>query len=380
MGATLKQFQSWLLEIAFIPLLESAGYQAITQPGNDPTLKQGKHGLEVYGRSGRHQIDGIANFFFKPPFSHRYRLLVEGKYQTRPVGLSVIRNAVGVLKDVSELWVIHPPATMTASRSWKKAIPKGRYHYQYAIIASTRFTGPAEAYAFAHDVYLIPMARSRHFQQILHAIDVLATAIFENTAVPNHSPLNRKILRHVLENKIMSAEEEKDDEELRRAGMPELAIEPFRLFRQMCQRLKIVVVATLGEQIPLVLAPDPERIHEALNAFLEAETAHQPPLAEIHKDQETGGWLLHYHGENLFSFDLPPHLLKLALAHGGLAFEDENVQNVRLDATLVDLGKQIEGFDHRVHNIELSIPRESFRQFQVELDPEPEAEEEDDEE
>ena len=79
--STLGQLQGRILEIALLSLLKASGYHTLRQPNrNDPTVVLGRNGLEVRGRSGFHQIDGIADFFLSPPLSHPLRLLVVGQY------------------------------------------------------------------------------------------------------------------------------------------------------------------------------------------------------------------------------------------------------------------------------------------------------------
>lgn len=381
--ATLNQLRGMMLEVALI--LDAAGYTTVSQPGDDPTLDLKNKGLEVRGRSGLHQIDRVANFFLKPPFSHPYRLLVEVKYhqnwqqwkKAKAVGIGVIRNAVGVLKDVSEFWTIVPPKKKTSTLAWEQAIPKSRYHYQYAVITSTRFAGPAQAYAFAHDVYLIPMARSRYFRPILHAIDALAETMHGHVSAKNDSSMSLSTLRQMLADRIppFSTQMTDTDEDLRRAGIPEPALQSFKTFCQVCQRLKFVVIATLDEQFPLVLAPDPDRINVLLNELRASENDGRPRVVELHRDPETQGWLLTYHDESLFSFDLPANLLKLYIEQGIVGFANEDVQTLDLQATLVNLGEHINGFDNRVYTVKFSLSREVFNELRAELDKEPQVEE-----
>lgn len=119
-----------LLEEALIFLLRKSGYSTIEKAGTDPTLKDGKSGIEVIGRGEKHQIDAIADFKVSPPFSNPQRLLLEGKFykSKNPVGLQVLRNAVGVLKDVNEFFY---------STDLEKKPLKKRYHYTYSIFSAS---------------------------------------------------------------------------------------------------------------------------------------------------------------------------------------------------------------------------------------------------
>lgn len=137
----LRQFQGNHLEIALLSLLEASGYHTISTP-NPPMVLLGNKGLEVPDRGAFHQIDGIADFFISPPISHPHRLLAEGKFHEKDtVGIEVIRNAAGVLKDVSEYWITVPstlPIAPVQFSAWQQAIPKSRYHYQYAVLLPYR--------------------------------------------------------------------------------------------------------------------------------------------------------------------------------------------------------------------------------------------------
>ncbi|MHC5726638.1 MAG: hypothetical protein ACYTXY_21370, partial [Nostoc sp.] len=144
-----------LLEEALLYLLRLSGYRTVEKADDDLTLNNGHSGLEVLGRGGVHQIDAVADFIIAQPFSNPQRLLLEAKFRSDKTGIEVVRNAVGVLKDVSEYWVS------------RKEIPfKARYHYQYAVFSDSDYTSPAQKYAFAHDVYLIPLNSSVFFQPV----------------------------------------------------------------------------------------------------------------------------------------------------------------------------------------------------------------------
>ena len=127
-------------------------------------LSRGSAGLNVNGRGGSHQIDAIADFRVGHPFTYPPRLLVEAKAfgSQKSVGLEVVRNAVGVLKDLNEAWM---PSDSTRTR----------HHYHYAIFTTTRFSKPAQKYAFAHDIYLLPLANSPFLQPLTVAINEIDT-------------------------------------------------------------------------------------------------------------------------------------------------------------------------------------------------------------
>src|SRR6478609_3069628 len=100
-----------LLEEFVLYLLEKVGYRVV-KAGEHGTYK-GATGLEVQGRGERHQIDALAAYDHSPAFMYPLRLLVEAKcYRGRyPVQIGVVRNAVGVHKDISENYFTYTSAT-----------------------------------------------------------------------------------------------------------------------------------------------------------------------------------------------------------------------------------------------------------------------------
>jgi len=170
-----KQLRGVLLEEAVLYLLRHSGYRTV-DPGElvtDVTLASHSAGLAVHGRGERHQIDAIADFCISPPFGHPLRLLVEAKCYASKVGIATVRNAVGVLKDVSEYWVFPP-----ASHGTRRRVAHKRFHYQYAVFATCGYTAEAQRYAFAHDIYLIPLAESAFFRPIIDALNAVTVTAF----------------------------------------------------------------------------------------------------------------------------------------------------------------------------------------------------------
>ena len=147
--------------------------------GSDPTLLFGPAGLKVRGRGSDHQIDAISDFQAPAPFSHPQRLLIEAKCLDPEVrvGLRVVREAVGILKDVGEFWMV------TGGE-----IPKQRYHYQYAIFSATGYTLEAQRFAFAQDIYLIPLGASRFLEPAIQALRNVRSAAEGKASKANFCP------------------------------------------------------------------------------------------------------------------------------------------------------------------------------------------------
>ena len=94
-----------ILEEVVLSILSQNGYLPVTSDKDDDSLIVDKGALKVKGRGSQHQIDAIADARYSPPFCHQQRLLIEAKFLGQKVGLDVIRNATGVIKDGSEFWV-----------------------------------------------------------------------------------------------------------------------------------------------------------------------------------------------------------------------------------------------------------------------------------
>lgn len=140
-----------MLEEAVLFLLKKVGYKIIRNKSDsiDPSdLKDGGSGLEVQGRGSWHQIDALAEQEQTPAFMFPLRLLVEAKcYPKNKVGIPIVRNSVGVHKDVSENYF-----TKYRLSGHQSAI---RFNYQSAIFSASGYTKPAIDYAVAHQIFLI---------------------------------------------------------------------------------------------------------------------------------------------------------------------------------------------------------------------------------
>lgn len=144
----------------------------------DPYLENAPNGICVLGRGERHQIDAIADYVFPPPFSNPLRLLCEAKYsEGKSVGIDVIRNAVGVKKDVEEYF--RPGVQSTY-----------RYHYQYAVISSSGFTSNAQNYAYAQDIYLLDLSADIYESIFIDVIDLYVDAVIVEPLSANGFKIN----------------------------------------------------------------------------------------------------------------------------------------------------------------------------------------------
>jgi hypothetical protein len=303
--ARLPQIRGLLLEELALYLLGVNGYVPVDAPGADPTLTQGPSGIEICGRGCNHQIDAIADYRLSPPFSNPQRLLVEAKSLGKRVGVDVVRNAVGVLKDVSEHW---------------GGNGHGRYHYQYAIFSDTEFSERAQQYAFAHDVYLLPLAKANYLRPVVTRLRELTAPDF-GAVDPRNIGLDLSELRRRVR------------EALRSHLPPDQSFpDASARLRQLLDEARGIrrgVLAVAMKQLPLFLIPAPGVDLDAL-----------PQRVQARITWDNNSWYINDANDRLFSFDLPETLFGKYATHGvltrqaALGLKEDMLS--RLQATLFD--------------------------------------------
>jgi hypothetical protein len=296
-----------LLEEVLLFLLTASGYRTVNWSIDppDPTLYRNTptSALFVCGRGSKHQIDAIADYRIAHPFSYPQRLLVEAKFYQEPVGIEVIRNAVGVLKDVCELWVTGK----------SNELVRQRYHYQYAVFSPSGYSISAQQYAFVHDVYLIPLAHSAFIQPITRQIKQIGhIAYAKEQGQRRLQPSSRRglnELRQAVRREMQGARSENtlalnqliQDEELQNS---------FNELFQLSRRLRNAPLAMIGGRFPVFLVPAPGLSWARLRNEV-----------RVRIKWDDRSWYLEKagSGEQLFSFDLPIELFRQYEEKGMLA-------------------------------------------------------------
>lgn len=281
-----SHFRGVLLEEAVAALLSRSGFEVISSASGDPSLSTSGAGLTVRGRGADHQVDVLADFSFVAPFSYPPRLLLEAKFRDDPTGLEVIRDAVGVVKDVSE-WF--QPSSHA---------PNSRYHYQAAVFSKSRFTKGAERYAYAHDVFLVPLGDNRLFHPVIRAISKFG----QINHLRREYGLNeaRSMIRRVL-----AQPDETPPEDVGNLAALQTAI----------ARIGAAYLARTSGGFPLFLVPRSDR--EVDRALVRPG----PHDVEVRYDTD-GGWRLVAREQDLeFSFDLPRELMTVFGADNRLRAE-----------------------------------------------------------
>jgi len=149
------QIKGYIFEELIKQHLSKQGYEII--PDNIMNyygVEKRYNGLNVKGRGAWHQIDALGQFQFQIPFIYPVRLISEAKCyrRDRKIGLPIIRNFVGVLKDISENYFVD---------AYSELEYKDRFRFTDCgvIFSTSEFTKDAQMYAYAQGIYLVQIDR-----------------------------------------------------------------------------------------------------------------------------------------------------------------------------------------------------------------------------
>lgn len=277
-----------LLEEAILYILSRTGYTPIFNKNGDPFLSDGHSGLEVLGRGAKHQIDAVADFQYTPPFCNQQRLLIEAKFKGAKTGIDIVRNATGVHKDVSEYWVVD---NATGSRVAKK-----RFHYLYAIFSKEPFTKPAQDFAYAQDIFLLPLKRNALFRPIIEAIDNISfDTVLEK---PKLSTVRQYVRNRLFENIFFNVE---DYTEMDVASLSwELLSGNLDNYINTCLNRGFGFITMFDGKFPVFLSAS-----RGLDTFIFNEINH------VRIKVQDGAWFIEsQEGIDLFAFDLPEEIFE----------------------------------------------------------------------
>lgn len=277
-----------LLEEAILYILSKTGYSPIFKKNGDPSLNDGHSGLEVLGRGAKHQIDAVADFLYTPPFCNQQRLLIEAKYKGAKTGIDIVRNATGVHKDVSEYWVVD---NKTGDR-----IAKKRFHYLYAIFSKEPFTKPAQDFAYAQDIFLLPLKRNTLFQPIIEAIDLVSFDKLDEK--PKLSSVREYIRSRLFQNITFYGEDNVNVDETEVVwALPGSSL---AAFIDTCRQRGFGFITMFDGKFPVFLSSS-----RGLDTFIFGEENH------VRIRVRDGAWFIEsQEGVDLFAFDFPEEIFE----------------------------------------------------------------------
>lgn len=143
-----RQACGYIFESIVLDMLKKNGYIDV---------KKGK----IRGRGAEHQIDAQGKLAIPTPFIYPIRLLSEVKCHDEAIDLTAIRNFVGVIKDISENYVI--------GAQGQRNTPN-RYTDTGCFISVSSFTRPAQEYAWAHNIFIVSFNNVSFLKPIVTSI------------------------------------------------------------------------------------------------------------------------------------------------------------------------------------------------------------------
>ena len=163
-----------LFEFFVYHLLLSCGFQPVI-PDN-LLVYRGAPGLMVQGLGQPHNADVLLSPPVQTPFYYPTRLLIECKCYNKPIGLPVVRNALGLRDDINHFEVV-TERILKNRRDRRTSAPQycamARYVYQVAVASVDGFTAAAIPFAQAHRIPLISFSTSPMFRTIRTCMDDL---------------------------------------------------------------------------------------------------------------------------------------------------------------------------------------------------------------
>lgn len=147
-----------LLEYAVRKILLNCGFTKVRPDG---LLTFDRGGLTmINGKGAAHDADVLMNPPIQIPFSYPYRLNFECKAYNKKVGLTIIRNALGLRYDINEFEIVtrkHLRERQNNLRSPLAIDNRQRFNYQVGVASVEDFTKPAFEFAANNKIPLISL-------------------------------------------------------------------------------------------------------------------------------------------------------------------------------------------------------------------------------
>jgi len=157
-----SQARGYYLEGIVRKLMEKTGYI---------NIDSGK----IEGRGARHQIDSYGHLSIPTPFINPIRLLAEVKwYEDDKVRLKHIRNFTSVLRDISQNYFVVDKLSRYEDDAYSTDV---RFTNCGAFFSASEFTEPAQHFAWAHNIFLIPLRENKFFKPVIERSEELVNNI-----------------------------------------------------------------------------------------------------------------------------------------------------------------------------------------------------------
>jgi hypothetical protein len=157
------KLRGYLLEIIIAKLLYENGFIEINQELAERVRITRVGFIEFKGRGGWHQIDCPFDYKNYLPFINPIRLLAEVKFYKGKIQKNIIRESIGVLKDIQENYYANNLID----------IRKNRYTELGVLFSASGFSDEAEMLAFAHNIKTISYNNVPLMREIIEQIEFI---------------------------------------------------------------------------------------------------------------------------------------------------------------------------------------------------------------
>lgn len=154
-------------------LLLTCGFWPVTKDGL--LIYDGTAGTMIQGLGQPHNADVLLAPPVQTPFYFPTRLLVECKCYDEPIGLPIIRNALGLREDINSFDIVTEEILRNRKSSRTTGItcyPIMRYQYQVGVASMSGFKSTAFPFAQAHRIPLISFS-STLFSGVRRSIELI---------------------------------------------------------------------------------------------------------------------------------------------------------------------------------------------------------------
>lgn len=116
---------------------------------------------QLRGRGASHQIDAFGTLAIPTAFTYPIRLIAEAKCYSSTIQLHQIRSFVGVIKDISENYIV--------GENDQRNTPN-RYLDTGCFFSATPFSKSSQDYAWAHNIFLVSFSDMEEMLSIITRI------------------------------------------------------------------------------------------------------------------------------------------------------------------------------------------------------------------
>ena len=125
----------------------------------------------IRGLGELHDADVLLEPPVQTPFYTPTRLLIECKDYGKPVGLNILRSALGLREDINHFELVNREELQNRYNGGAFTHVSKQYQYQVAVASISGFTKPAQNFAAVHRISLIEFNKMPFWEEFCQHID-----------------------------------------------------------------------------------------------------------------------------------------------------------------------------------------------------------------